>query len=91
MTEKTPPMRIRVWQNEPNGEFVASFPGDLCLDENTEYVRADIHDKLVEALEILIAWKHAVDTVAPELGGLLVAIYNAEAVLASLQTQDQDE
>lgn len=88
MTEKNAPTRIWACMEGPMvGLFVSG--GDSV--DWPEYVRADDHDKLVEALEKLVAWKHAVDTVAPELGGLLVAIYNAEAILASLQPQDQDE
>ena len=47
------PERIRVWQNEPNKEFVASFPGDLCVEENSEYIRIDLHEAtLLEAHQI---------------------------------------
>ena len=92
MAEKTPPMRIRVWQNEPNGEFVASFPGDLYLDENTEYVRADSHDKLVEALRDVVTFAHFYhgkmeDTIGDEALDALGD--TARAALASLQPQEE--
>lgn len=75
------------------------FPAMVLSEyvEGPEKVAADLarslnsHNKLVEAMENLVAWKHAVDTIAPELGGILVAIYNAEAVLASLQPQEEGQ
>lgn len=38
-----------------------------------------------EALQRLVAWKDAVEITAPELGGLLVAFYHADAALKGSQ------
>lgn len=43
---------------------------------------------MAEALRALVAWKSAIDTLAPELGGLLVSIYQAEALLARLEGRE---
>lgn len=37
--------------------------------------------EMAEALRRVVSWKDAVSMVAPELGGLLTAMYAAEAVL----------
>lgn len=43
---------------------------------------------MAEALRALVAWKSAIDKLAPELGGLLVSIYQAEALLARLEGRE---
>jgi hypothetical protein len=43
---------------------------------------ADEIARLREALENVLAWQDAVDVCAPELGGLLLAMYRARAALA---------
>jgi hypothetical protein len=45
---------------------------------------ADILDEAAAALRQLVAWEAPVETLAPELGGLLRAMYSASAVLAKL-------
>jgi len=42
-------------------------------------------DELAEALRRVAAWKDAVSMIAPELGGLLTAMYAADAALAKLE------
>lgn len=43
--------------------------------------------RLREALENVLAWQDAVDVCAPELGGLLLAMYRARATLAEQETK----
>lgn len=43
------------------------------------------------ALADLVAWKTAVTFVAPELGGLLAAMYRADNALALCQPEPEDE
>lgn len=38
---------------------------------------------LVNALEALVMWKDAVDLCAPQLGGLLLAMYHARSLISA--------
>lgn len=55
----------------------------LTRENRSEHARAK---ELTDALRALVAWKDAVETLAPELGGLLRAIYAAEAILMNPST-----
>jgi hypothetical protein len=43
---------------------------------------------MAKALREIVAWKLAIDTCAPELGGLLASIYRAEALLTQVENEE---
>jgi len=60
---------------------------DAELEANAAFIVRAVNsiDELAEALRRVAAWKDAVSMIAPELGGLLTAMYAADAALAKLE------
>jgi hypothetical protein len=100
MSEKWTPGPWRVCVNERHGpdECDLTICGDIFMladingpnyphcEPNARLIRAA--PAMAKALREIVAWKLAIDTCAPELGGLLASIYRAEALLTQVENEE---